>query len=233
MRKIPRINGLSKQLADRLSPPDQFLSIKKNTFLFQQGEKVKELYILLSGKIQIGKISPDGRELTLRFCDVGDIIGEFIFDEEEVSYIVDAKVVEDGEVAVVKQKRVRDELMDDSKSIIELLKHSNLQYRKDQTKFRDLVMFGKKGALYSTLIRLSNSYGVKKVDGIYLDVNLTNQEIANFCATSRESVNRMLNDLKREGIIGIEKGRITIYQLDYLKTEINCENCPVVLCSIK
>lgn len=44
---------------------------------------------------------------------------------------------------------------------------------------------------------MTNSYGVLKENGILIDLPLTNQELANFCATSRESVNRMLNDLKK------------------------------------
>lgn len=232
MKKITTINGVSKELTDLLSTADQHISITKDSYLFQQGEPVKELYVLLSGKIQIGKTSVEGKELTLRYCGAGDLIGELAFDAEEVNYLVDAKVMEEGEVAVIKQNQLRSRLNDNPELMNELLKYFNLQYRKDQTKFRDLVLYGKKGALYSTLIRLANSYGVKKANGIYLDVNLTNQEIANFCATSRESVNRMLNDLKRDNIIGIKKGKITIFQLNALKEAINCENCPVVLCSI-
>ncbi len=44
---------------------------------------------------------------------------------------------------------------------------------------------------------MTNSYGVLKENGILIDLPLTNQELANFCATSRESVNRMLNELKK------------------------------------
>lgn len=232
MPRTSVINGISKKLSDRLTTDAQVLPIKRNSFLFQQGEPVKELYVLISGKIQICKTSSDGRELTLRYCDKGDLIGEIVFDEEKFNYLVDAKVVESGEIAVIKPKLLEDSLLEDSRATIELLKLANLQYRRDQTKFRDLVLHGKKGALYSTLIRLSNSYGIKKANGIYLDVNLTNQEIANFSATSRESVNRLLNDLKRKEVIGIKKGKITIYKLDYLKEAINCENCPIVLCTI-
>ena len=43
---------------------------------------------------------------------------------------------------------------------------------------------------------MTNSYGVLKENGILIDLPLTNQELVNFCATSRESVNRMLNELK-------------------------------------
>lgn len=85
--------------------------------------------------------------------------------------------------------------------------------RRMQTKFRDLVLHGKKGALYSTLIRMTNSYGVLKENGILIDLPLTNQELANFCATSRESVNRMLNELKSKGQFLFIKERLqsTIY----------------------
>ncbi|WP_264158167.1 helix-turn-helix domain-containing protein [Psychrobacillus glaciei] len=35
---------------------------------------------------------------------------------------------------------------------------------------------------------------------------MTNQEIANLCATSRGVVNRMLNDIKKSDIITLNKG---------------------------
>ncbi len=45
----------------------------------------------------------------------------------------------------------------------------------------------KKGALYSTLIRLANSYGVETEDGIFIDMPMTNQELANFAAAHAKS----------------------------------------------
>jgi CRP/FNR family transcriptional regulator len=95
-----------------------------------------------------------------------------------------------------------------------------------------LVLHGKKGALYSTLIRITNSYGVKTEKGILIDLPLTNQELANFCGTSREVVNRLLGDLRKLGIISIDKGSITIHDLDHLKNEIDCEECPTEICKI-
>lgn len=60
---------------------------------------------------------------------------------------------------------------------------------------------------------MTNSYGVLKENGILIDLPLTNQELANFCATSRESVNRMLNELKSKGQFLFIKERLqsTIY----------------------
>ncbi|MGY0692787.1 Crp/Fnr family transcriptional regulator [Virgibacillus sp. FSP13] len=184
--------NISDELKKLLDSADHIKPIRKGSFLFSEGESAEELYIIQSGTIQIGKLSPDGRELILRICDKGDIVGELsLYDD--VKYILNAKVLEDGEVAVIKKSQLEDELMNNGSLAIEFMKVMNQAFRRDQTRFRDLVQHRKKGALFSTLIRLSNSYGKKQANGsIYIDMVLTNQELANFCGTSRESVNRLL-----------------------------------------
>lgn len=232
MRQLAEINHLPKKLLKYLAKPDYYLPIHKNTFLFRQGEPVKELYVIVSGHVVIGKTSSEGRELTLRFCGPNDLIGEFIINDTPINYLVDGKITASGEVAVFDQKRLLDQLQNQPEAMMEFLKFASLQHRKDQMRFRDLLLYGKKGALYSTLIRLANSYGRKTDDGILIDFHLTNQEIANFCATSRESINRMLSELKKQQVIRIDQGKITIIKLDIIKKTINCENCPVTLCTI-
>ena len=99
-----------------------------------------------------------------------------------------------------------------------------MHMRKQHLKFRDLVLYGKKGALYSTLIRLANSYGMETDEGILISVPLTNQELANYSASARESLNRMLADLRKSGVIAMRGHLILIKDIDYLKEEIHCEN---------
>ena len=45
-------------------------------------------------------------------------------------------------------------------------------------------------------------------------------------------INRMLNDLKKHHIISFEKGFITIHDLNFLKKEIECADCPLAICRI-
>jgi CRP-like cAMP-binding protein len=206
--------------------------IEKGTFLFQEGSAAHELYIVQSGIIQISKIIPDGRELTLRMCSSGDFIGELDLFSPAAKYLLSARVAESGEVAVIMKDVLEDKLASNNELSLEFMKWMSQQYRKTQTKFRDLVLHGKKGALYSTLIRITNSYGKKTNQGIRIELPLTNQELANFCGTSREVVNRLLSDLRKAGIISIDKGSITIHDLDYLKNEIDCEDCSTEICKI-
>lgn len=224
--------GVSDNLKELLHSIDHTIKIQKGTFLFQEGMPAKELYILRSGRIQISKISPDGKELSLRICTIGDIVGELTLFTNEAKYLLNAKVLESGEVAVLKKEYLEQQLLQNGSLAYEFMKWMSDHFRKTQTKFRDLVLHGKKGALFSTLIRMTNSYGVKQKEGILIDLPLTNQELANFCGTSRESVNRMLSDLRKNGVISINKGKVTVHDLQFLKYEINCEDCPPELCSI-
>lgn len=206
--------------------------IEKGTFLFQEGTFANELYIVKSGIIQVSKIIPDGRELSLRMCTNGDIIGEVDLFCPSQRYLLTGRVTESGEVAVIMKDALEEKLSQNLPLALEFMKWMSVQYRKSQTKFRDLVLHGKKGALYSTLIRISNSYGIKTDNGILIRLPLTNQELANFCGTSREVVNRLLSDLRKMNVISVDKGTITIHDLDYLKDEIDCENCPLEICRI-
>ena len=224
---------ISNDLSQFLQSVHHIRKIEKGTFLYQEGLPAKEVFIIQSGKIKISKITPDGRELTLRLCSTGELIGELSMFCPTSKYLLNAKVIESGEVAVIYKDELERRLEIDSRLAIEFMRWESNQNRKTQTKFRDLVLHGKKGALYSTLIRLTNSYGQKTPNGILIDLPLTNQELANFCGTSREVVNRMLSDLRKDHVLSVDKGIITIHDLNYLKMEINCENCPKEICNIE
>ena len=62
---------------------------------------------------------------------------------------------------------------------------------------------------------------------------LTNQELANYSAIARESLNKMLSELRRQNIIEMRNGLILIKNMDFLKKEIQCENCGKEICNIE
>lgn len=206
--------------------------LKKDEYLFQEGDKADHIFIVHSGKIHIGKITPDGRELTLRICTSGEIISEVPLFCQSGVYKVSAFAIEGSSITTIHKNDLESLLKNQPEFSVEFMKLMEIQRQRTQSKLRDLLLHGKKGALYSTLIRLSNSYGVKQKDGIFIDLVLTNQELANFCGMTREMVNRLLNGLKKEGKLSMIGGKILIKDLQYLKDEIHCENCPIEICNI-
>src|SRR5690606_14913110 len=224
---------ISNELTELLKSANHVVQMERGTYLFREGMKASELYLILSGRVRVSKGTSDGSELSLRICSQSEIVGELTLFTDEPKYLFDCLILEDTEIAVIQKDELERKLFENTTLAFEFMKWMSDHFRKTQTKFRDLVLLGKKGALYSTLVRMTNSYGVQKENGIFIDLHLTNQELANFCATTRESVNRMLHELRALGIITVSRGYITIHDLAYIKNEIQCEECPAKYCSIE
>lgn len=225
--------------ADSLTGMEELLSIrhqvkevKKDSYLFHEGDAIGGVFIIRSGKIRIEKITPNGRELTLKICGPGQLVGEVTIFSEAPKYMLDARAIEDTVCLHISINDLEEALLSNSRLSIAFMKWMGIDQQKTQTKFRDLMLHGKKGALYSTLIRLSNSYGTDTEKGILIDLVLTNQELANFCGMTREVVNRMLGELKKQEVLTVSEGKMLLHDIGYLKRETNCENCPIYLCKI-
>lgn len=212
---------MSPNLTALFSRFQRLKKIEKGAFLFEEGNPAHELYIIQSGKFQVSKMVPDGRELTIRMCSAGELVGELSLFSPVTKHTLNARAAEAGSVAIIMKDKLEEELAKDNGLALEMVKWLSLQHRKSQTRFRDLVLHGKKGALYSTLIRLVNSYGVETEMGSTINVSLTNQELANFCGTSREVVNRLLSEMRKNKIISIDKGYITVHDLNTIRKEID------------
>jgi CRP/FNR family transcriptional regulator len=215
-----------------LDNKQQIKHMEKGRYLFHESTPASDLYYIINGKVEVSKVVPDGRELTIRISSENDLVGETVLFSQNPKYMMNAKMMEDGTVAVISKEALEEKIASDSHLAVEMMTWLSAQNRKNQAKFRDMLLHGKKGAFYSTLIRLSNSYGIDAEDGKVINLPFTNQELANFCGTSREVVNRMLAQLRKNNVISIKKGRITIHDFDYLKQEIDCENCPIEICTI-
>lgn len=224
---------VSSELQELFESIYHLRSVKKGQFLFQEQEPAHELFLVKEGKVQVSKITSDGRELTLRLCSVGEIVGELSLYSNTNHHTQNAKVVEDGVVAVIYKEELESILAEQPALSSEFMKWLLLHYRKTNARFKDVIAHGKKGALYSTLIRLSNSYGMKRDDGILITHTFTNQELANFCGSSREVINRMLSDLKKNDTISMYEGKILIKNIESLRDEIGCEYCDTDICNIE
>ena len=82
-------------------------------------------------------------------------------------------------------------------------------------------------------IALLKLIGMQTDEGILISVPLTNQELANYSASARESLNRMLANLKKNNVIEMRGHLILIKDIEFLKAEIHCENCGKDICNIE
>jgi CRP-like cAMP-binding protein len=195
------------------------------SYLFWEGEPTGKLYYIKSGKVKLRKSTEEGKDFILSILQAGDLLCE-PEDGMRAVHSFSAEVVEDADIGVIQWKDLEILLYRHGEFAVRFLNWMALMHRVTDSKFRDLLLFGKPGALASTLIRLANTYGVAGPDGIRIRLKLTNSELADFIGTTRESVNRMLNSLRDEGTIDLRKGRIVIMNLNALRQVCHCPACP-------
>src|SRR5699024_12261109 len=75
--------------------------IEEDTYLFHEGDRADEIYIIKSGLIEISKLAANGKEMLLRICKNSDLIGELTLFSEQPAYILSARVIHDGDVLVI------------------------------------------------------------------------------------------------------------------------------------
>ena len=110
----------------------------------------------------------------------------------------------------------------DVKENEELQAYIDSYYRKKMTEaiYRQqlMTMNGKNGAVCAFIYHLIPLFGRQVKKGIFIDLQITNDDIANFCGVStRNSVNRILRGLREENVITMVYHKILILDVDYLK----------------
>ncbi|MBR8661060.1 Crp/Fnr family transcriptional regulator [Brevibacillus sp. NL20B1] len=199
--------------------------------LFWEGDPADKLYFLHKGRVCITKATDDGKHLVIYTHQAGDLFGQVDPFRESVHFF-GAEILEDADVGIIQQQDLEALLLQHGDLAVEFMKWIGLMNRLTQSKLRDLMLFGKLGILCSLLIRLGNTYGIEQGGRILISKKLTNSELADMIGTTRESVNRILGDLKKAGVISYEDGHIVIQDLDYLRDTCQCENCPKEICRV-
>lgn len=207
------------------------ITVPKKKILFFEGEESNDIYLIRSGQIRLSKMTIDNRQFYLHIKQKDDIVGEFSLFNELKSNMT-AETITDATLVRFNKQELEALFSQNGEIAIAFIKIFARNTQSTQAKFSDLLLYGKTGAMYSTLIRFANSYGIKTTDGIKINMKLTNKDIAHFIGTSRETVNRMLNDLRRDEIIDLKGGIITIKDMEYLKGHLHCGKCPIAICTI-
>jgi CRP-like cAMP-binding protein len=206
--------------------------VKAGSVLFQEKDSVEYVYLLLKGSISLGRVHLRGKDFILKILNDQELIMEYQLFKSNPRYQFYAKTLTDCDMILIKKEQFEEFLLNDSEAMNALVSWLSTGYLKAQMKCQDLIMNGKKGGLYSILIRLCNTYGVKNDDGILIDLPLTHQELANLTFGTREVIQRALKDLREKGIIDYDNQKFTIKKLNYLKEEVDCQNCSHEICGI-
>ena len=190
---------------------------RRHTFLKMDDENI---YILKEGVVKVSVLMRDGREFNIAYLKGFDILSMFkdaVVDCKFSSLMI--RVESDEASFYCVSKELFNQLLNEHSELVEYV---NTYYRKklSETISRQelMTMNGKNGAVCAFIYYLVTMFGKENEEGILIDMQVTNDDIAGFCGIStRNSVNRILRGLREENVIRIVDNKILILNADYLK----------------
>ena len=193
---------------------------KKKAHVFSVSRIRGILYICIKeGVVKTSIILKDGREFNLAYITPIDIISLL---RDEVSNYTSAPFnvrVESDEASFYRIQRIKfwEYVKEDRKLQDYIREYYRQKLSENIESLQYMTMNGKKGAVCAFIYKLVKQFGVQTEDGILIDFAVTNEDIAGFCGIStRNSVNRIIHDLKTEGIVQVKNQKILVKDISYL-----------------
>ncbi len=219
---IPIFSTLPSNQKIQLVEIVQTKKMTKGEVLFHEFDPAEAIYFVNEGKVRINKSTPDGKEIALSIRQAGDMFAEVaLFASAGSTYPATAACIESGYVSFIKNEELETFLLQHPQLAISMFRFVSERLRISQTTLRDVALYGKFGALAATLVRLADEYGVVVTEGIKIKLKLTHEDLGSFFGATRESVTRLMNQLKQQNIVTKNQGYLIIHDLDLLKEYIN------------
>ncbi len=189
---------------------------RRGEFVFRVGDKKRGAYLLLRGRLKFFRLAPDGREVILWFCFPGEIFGISEVPAAK-GRRVNVEACEESEVAIVPDAAFN-RFLDDHPAAARLCRRTMAARLGMLTNtLVNLVADDAYARVAKLVLHLGVHHGTRLDGAITLEVILTHQEIADMTGVNRQTVTRILGDLRRKRILSIHRRRIRIDNAAMLK----------------
>ncbi len=185
--------------------------------LVREGEHVDSAIVLLSGLVKIGKLAADGTEAVLAVSGPGELLGE-ISAVRDARRSADVTALEPVEAGVISVTALRGFLAERPQIALALLDLALFRLRAGDTRRLEFASAGSLARVSSRLIELVERFGATDADGnIDVALPITQEELASWSASSRESTARALRTLRELGVIDTRRRRLVVHDLPALR----------------
>jgi len=190
--------------------------------VFLKGDAGTAMMAVLSGRVRICSNSADGREVVLNVISPGQVFGEIaLIDGGERT--ADAFAMEPTELLILRRRDFLPFLHRNPEVCVRLLEVMCQRLRWTSEQLEDVNFLDLRSRLAKRLVYLSHHYGQQCSDNASVGVRISQQLLASMIGTSREAVNKQLNEWKDEGVIELKRGWITLLDRERLEEEVDLD----------
>ncbi|MDX1477503.1 MAG: Crp/Fnr family transcriptional regulator [Saprospiraceae bacterium] len=192
-------------------------TIGKYTYIYHQDDQAEYVYLLAEGTVKIGTQHNDGREMIKRILHPEAVFGEiglFSNDRHNSFAMTLNTEVRVYRVSVSSFRQLMRQSAQLNFNVLEMIgrRLTNTEKRLESLIFKDA-----RARIIDFLRFNAETRGRKVGFETFFKHNLTQQDIANFTGTSRQTVTSVLNELRKSNLIYFNRTGILIRDLANLE----------------
>ncbi len=212
LKRLFHFRLLKEQQLDELAAISTIQKYQAGELIFSQGEEATAFFIVLGGKVQIYKISGEGKEMILHLFGPGDIFAEVPVFSGIPKYPANSLCTEDTEVLVIQGHAFRALVKQYPDLALSLLSVFAQRLHKFSEIIEDLSLRTVDSRLAKYLLSVSENSPDKAI--IYIH----KKTLASILGTIPETLSRTFKKLAEKGFIRVEENRIHLLEREQLMT---------------
>lgn len=200
---LTHMHGSSRHASHAsIDAPSFTLSFGRTQTLYHNGDEAKSLFRVRDGLIRITRMTPEGRNLTMRHLEPGDFFGEEAFMSETRNEIAEA--LTDAQIEAIDPATIsNDDLMTITQSLSrQISRLLDDEYYLQTGDLRQRVS--------RYLLRLGNTPLADVDENGRTVISATHELIAEGTASTRESVSKIITELRNTSHISPGYRRIAL-----------------------
>ncbi len=181
---------------------------RRGRVFFTPGETGEVLFILKRGRVQLYRLTPEGKKLILATLGPGTVFGEMSLVGQRM-YGSFAEAVEDCTLCVMSRSDVERFIMTKPLFALRLVQLVGQRLIEAEERLERIAFRSVSARLAAAILDLAA--GGREVSGF------SHQDLADSVGTYRETATRVLNDFRAAGLIDLARTQIVIRDLDGLR----------------
>ena len=189
----------------------------RGALLFVEGESPRGLFVLCSGQARLTASSREGKSITLRGVEPGEVLGLSTVISQG-TYPVTAETLAPSQVNFVPGPAFLRFLQRHADVSLRVAEHLSMELHKAWQQAKLLALApSARAKLVQLILSYAANHGAPVLGGVRVSLNMTHEEMGENIGATRETVTRLLADLRKGGLIRVKGGTILLLQPDRLR----------------
>jgi len=216
LRQIPFLENLPYGDLHELALICQMEQIQRNCSIYSKGESSAYLYILLRGSIKLCSFSEDSREIIKDILSPITIFGELGLVGEKERQENALSMQDEVQTLRVPTESFRKLMRKHPTLSLDIVDWLGSRLRRAESRLEALMFKDARERIIDFLKDSAENQGKKVGFELLIKHSMTQQDIANYTGTSRQTVTSVLNELRKSNLIYFNRRSILIRDLERL-----------------